>query len=496
MNLSNSISEIELKELYRAEKYSKSNLRSTTGATIEIIKAGETNSDSGPDFRNALIKINGKTLRGDIEFHRKSSDWYSHSHHTDRKYNAVVLQIVGINDSKEESKTESGRVIETLELGRFLLPDAESFLKSRRNSDSEFKLRCSEKNGEVSREMKLEYLKHLGEKRFLHKVGRYEERLKDIIDENRPVVFETNQRYFKDFSELAIEHRTYTTEELKREEYWDQLLYEGIIEGLGYSKNTITFRKLSQNVSLKFLIEQSKGKLLATEAILFGVAGLIPGSYEKYDDESKSYIRNLSSIWQESKKDYKREHIDETEWLFHRLRPQNFPTVRLAGASVLFSRRLRFFSARLLLQDAAERDDAGFLRTWRDFLIVPSGGYWATHYVFGTRAASRLRMLIGAGRANEIIVNVVLPLLYLRGKIFDLPYFQDKGMKIMEQFRPLEDNNLTMAMKEQLFDGDNVFETALHQQGAIQLYRTLCSERRCSRCKIGKLAFERNDVKA
>ncbi|MGB9592420.1 MAG: hypothetical protein ACPL1K_07875, partial [Candidatus Kryptoniota bacterium] len=114
----------------------------------------------------------------------------------------------------------------------------------------------------------------------------------------------------------------------------------------------------------------------------------------------------------------------------------------------------------------------------------------------GTRAASRLRMLIGAGRANEIIVNVVLPLLYLRGKTFELPYFQDKAIKIMEQFHPLEDNNLTLAMKEQLFDGDNVFESVLHQQGAIQLYRTLCSERRCSRCKIGKQVFEKNQVKA
>ncbi|MGC8596201.1 MAG: DUF2851 family protein [Candidatus Kryptoniota bacterium] len=496
MNLNNSISEIQLKEIYRAEKFSKSNLRSTTGAAIEIIKAGDTNSDSGPDFKNALIKINGKTLRGDIEFHKKSSEWYSHEHYTDRRYNAVVLQIVSVNDSKEAPRTESGRVIETVELTRFLLPDAESILQLRKNSDREFTLRCSEKNGEVSRDIKLEYLKRLGEKRFLHKVGRYEERLKDIIDENRPVVFETKQRYFRDFSELAIEHRTYSTEELKREEYWDQLLYEGVIEGLGYSKNTITFRKLSQNVSLKFLTEQSKGKLLNTEAIFFGVAGLLPGSYEKYDDESRLYIKNLSLIWEDSKKSYKREHIDETEWLFHRLRPQNFPTVRLAGASILFSKRLRYFSARLLLQDAAEKDDAGFIRTWRDFLIVPSGGYWANHYVFGTRAASRLRMLIGAGRANEIIVNVVLPLLYLRGKTFELPYFQDKAIKIMEQFHPLEDNNLTLAMKEQLFDGDNVFESVLHQQGAIQLYRTLCSERRCSRCKIGKQVFEKNQVKA
>lgn len=496
MNSDNFISEIELKELYRAEKYLKSNLQSTTGSTIEIIKTGETNSDSGPDFKNALVKINGKTLRGDIEFHKRSSDWYGHEHYKDRKYNGVILQVVGVNDSKQEVRTESGRLVETLELTGYLSADWQSFLKSHRNVEGEFILKCSQKNKQVSFDLKLDYLKHLGEKRFLHKVGRYEERLKDIIDENRPVVFETKQRYFKDFAELAIEHRTYTDEELKREEYWDQLLYEGVFEGLGYSKNAITFRKLSQNVYLKFLIEQSKGNLIATEAILFGVAGLLPVSYEKYDDETKSYIKNLSSIWQEVKKGYRREHIDETEWLFHRLRPQNFPTVRLAGASVLFSKRLRFFSARLLLQDAAERDDAGFLRTWRDFLIVPSGGYWANHYVFGNKAASRLRMLIGAGRANEIIVNVVLPLLYLRGQIFGLSYFQDKAQKIMEEFHPLEDNNLTLAIKEQLFDGDNVFESVVYQQGAIQLYRTLCSEGRCSRCRIGKKVFEKNSIKA
>ena len=199
------ISEFQLRELFKGRKFS-TDLHTTSGKKVEISQIGDANSDAGPDFNHCLVKIDGLTMRGDIEFHKKSSDWYGHSHNSDRNYNGVVLHIVAICDDERLCLTQSGRKIETVEFSRFFSEDAESFLLKLEPSEEIQAIRCNAVNSRMSRKDKLSYLEFLGEKRFLHKVNKLEERLKDIIDENRPVIFEAKQKYFRDFSELLIEH--------------------------------------------------------------------------------------------------------------------------------------------------------------------------------------------------------------------------------------------------------------------------------------------------
>ncbi len=483
--MSSNLSESQLKELFKNRKFDPS-LRSVSGKRVEIIQTGEANSDTGPDFKHALVKIDGVTMRGDVELHRKSSDWYSHNHHSDRNYNSVVLHVVVECDGTHDCATESGRRIETLELSKFLSAEATKFLTGLNSEERIIALKCADENSQVSFKEKMDYLNFLGEKRFMHKVNKFEERLKDIIDENRPVVFEAKQKYFRDFSELLIEHKTYEKSELQGEAYWDQLLYEGIFEGLGYSKNTAAFRKLARNVSLSFLSEHSNGDRSTVEAILFGAANLLPQDVHGFDEESKIYCEKLDSIWLQARKKYKHEYVDGSEWFFFKLRPQNFPSLRIAGASYMLTNKRSEFSAKELISSAASKDDRGLLLTWRKFLVVPSQDYWTRHFVFGAAAVTKVKMLIGAGRAEEIIINTVLPLTYLRGKIFDQPALQEQSLRIYSDHRPTTDNNITLLVKESFFGGDNVFSTVLAQQGALHLYRTLCSERRCARCKIGK----------
>jgi hypothetical protein len=487
------ISESQLKELFKSHKFS-SDLKTISGKKVEISQIGDSNSDTGPDFNRSLVKIDGLTLRGDIEFHRKSSDWYSHSHHIDRNYNGVVLHVVAKCDDDRICLTQSGRRVETIELSRFLTGDANVFLSRIDTGEKVAQLRCVDENFKMRFSDKLGYLEFLGEKRFMHKVNKFEERLKDIIDENRPVVFEAKQKYFRDFSELLIEHKTYNKSELQNEDYWNQLLYEGICEGLGYTKNSSAFRKLSRNVPLSFLVEESNRDQRIAEAILFGAANLLPSDKKGFDDESTMYCEELEKVWRGVQKRHKREYVDKSEWLFFKLRPQNFPTLRIAGASHFLTDEKRGLSAKDLERPGTLGNDGKYLSYWMDFLIVPAEGYWSRHFVFGTPSTATVRMLVGASRAQEIIINAILPLTYLRGKIFEMPLIREKGLEIYSNHSPMADNNITLLIKDALFGGDNVFETVISQQGAIHLYRSLCSEKRCERCKIGKTIFNKQSA--
>ncbi len=486
--MSGKFSEFQLKELFRNRKFD-SGLRAVSGKIVEIIQAGELNSDTGPDFRHSLVKINGVTMRGDIELHRISSDWFMHNHHRDRNYNSVILHVVAEYDDNRECVTQAGRKIDTLELSKFLSGDAASFLAGFEPDEHVSQLRCTQDSRKLPLPVRIEYLRLLGEKRFIHKVNKFEERLKDIIEENRPAVFEAKQKYFRDFADLHIEHRKFEESELQTESYWDQLLYEGIMEGLGYSKNTLPFRTLARNVSLDFLREHAAGDEQVIQAVLFGAANLLPHDTRNFDDESKEFCSKLESAWQGVKKKYKREYVDQSEWLFFKLRPQNFPTVRIAGVAVLLARQLVGGSAAELIRRSSEKGDRGFVEMWRDVLVVHSQGYWTRHFTFGTPAATEVRMLIGAGRAEEIMVNVSLPVTYLRGRIFHDTGLIERASRIFGDLSPTADNTITLTVKEGLFGGDNVVGTVAEQQGALHLYRTLCSEKRCERCKIGKALY-------
>ncbi len=488
--MSQGLSEFQLKELFKNRKFN-SGLKSVSGKKIEVLQTGDVNSDTGPDFRHSLVVINGITLRGDIELHRLSSDWYAHNHYRDRNYNSVVLHVVTECDDTRVCVTQAGRTIETIELSKFLSADSSAFLAGFAPEERMIPLRCAGDSRNCPLEAKLGYLRLLGEKRFVHKVNKLEERLKDIIEENRPVVFEAKQTYFRDFSDLHIEHRKFDESELQTESYWDQLLYEGIMEGLGYSKNTAPFRKLARTASLGFLKEHSMNDEMTIEAILFATANLLPVETKQFDEESKEYCAKLESAWQPLRKKYKREYVDKAEWLFFKLRPHNFPTIRIAGAAMLLAKRIMNQTAGELIKAQSKKDDAGFLEAWREILIVPSRGFWTRHFVFGTPASAEVRMLIGAGRSEEIIINTVLPLTYLRGRIFHDNQLLERAMRIYGDHPPTADNMITLLIKESLFGGDNMIATVMAQQGALHLYRTLCSEKRCERCKIGRSIYRK-----
>ena len=141
--------EFQLKELFRNRKFD-SKLKAVSGKSVEILQTGEANSDTGPDFKHSLVRINGITMRGDIELHRVSSDWYTHNHHLDRNYNSVVLHVVGDRDDTRGCVTQAGRKIETLELSKFLSADASGFLTALEPEERIISLKCLADNHKLA----------------------------------------------------------------------------------------------------------------------------------------------------------------------------------------------------------------------------------------------------------------------------------------------------------------------------------------------------------
>jgi hypothetical protein len=324
---------------------------------------------------------------------------------------------------------------------------------------------------------------------------RYKERLKELVDEQRLTVKEPQQVY-GDISEIPPPVHTYTQKDFSAKQTWEQLFYEGFMEGLGYSKNRAAFVKVARNLTLKFLREQisdftAEGAAIRLQAMLFGVAGLVPEATKRADNFTKQYVGELKTIWGDVRPHYKKEMLHLADWHFFRIRPRNFPTVRLAGATSVIR---KFFTSEFLKSVIYTIKDSKFSLDHRiekliEHFQVDTPGYWAKHYRFGDEAHSEMKHLIGRDRIGDIIINSVLPIALLYGRIFGDGKVKDEVLSVYNAFPRLTDNEITIMVTEQFFSGEKALRNAKFQQGAIQLYRFYCSEERCGKCEVGKTVF-------
>jgi len=474
-------------------------LKTIDGQRVEILDVGTPNPDSGPDFKRARLRIGEITYEGDVEIHKTMSDWLMHTHSNDPKYNQVILHAVMWGDvSLNLTFSQSGRKIPVLILGDFL---DDSFHKVWERAIAEERksrqrtIKCFQKNGSVPINIKLQWLDKLAVQRLEMRMRRYKERLKALVDEHRLVVKEPRQTY-GDISELPPPVHTYTQKDFSARHLWEQLLYEGIMEGLGYSKNREPFLKLARNLTLKFLKEQipdlhSLETNIRLQAMLFCAAGLVPEKVNNLDNPTKQYINELKSTWEQIKPNYKREILHAADWHFFRLRPRNFPTVRLAGASSLL---MKFFTTEFLKSLIYTIKDTKFnpehhIEKLIELFQTETTGYWTKHYRFGDEEHSETKQLIGRERIGDIIINAVLPIAFLYGRIFGDEKVKEGVLYIYNAFPRLSDNEVTILITQQLFEGKKALKSAKYQQGAIHLYRFYCSDERCTKCEVGKQVF-------
>lgn len=478
-----------LHEVWAQQLLKAGDLSSHEGHRVIIIEPGTPNPDAGPDFINAKIQIGDVLYVGDVEIHRSLDDWVAHLHHNDPRYNTVILHVVmKSGETSRETLSESGRKIPTLILDQFLIEPVHAVWQKSITAECNRKLAyipCYGKNGNVPQSTKLRWLSVLGFRRIELKVRSMQNRLNEIGSPDHYDLREPVSRYGElplrgNVDEIPPPLRPPSRDDIRRKDVWEQLLYESIAEALGYSKNQIQFRRLAARVTFPRLREIPTH---AREAYMFTMAGLLTKSNK---DE---YVRKLQDIVRAENLRMKHEPMDNTEWQFFRLRPQNFPTLRIGGLTRIVNTMIEVPVLEWLIDivKSPERTEREKIREIRSYFTVPSIGYWRNHYTFGKKAKRPITHLVGKSRVDEILINVLIPFLFLYARTYRDVELRSQAELLLTSLPAPSANAITRKIDRELGIDPQKTNSAPIYQGKIQLFKFYCREERCTECEIGKV---------
>ena len=428
MNIHNFIPEAFLIYLWE-QRLTSNKLTTSAGIPLSVIHPGWRNRDSGPDFFNGRIKI-GKTIwAGNIEVHVLASDWFRHGHDKDPAYENVILHVVYEND--RPVYRNNGEEIPVLELkGRFdekILNNYHKFLELHKW------IPCEEMIGSVNRFELLSWLDNLMARRLENKAGEIENDLHN-----------TKQ----DFQEV---------------------FYRKLAGNFGFKTNSTAFGLLAGSLPLNILAKH-KNNILQLEALLFGQAGMLKADFKE------DYPVALKNEYEFLQAKYNLTTLDRKLWKFMRLRPANFPTIRISQFAQLICR------SSALLNKILEMPR---LNDVLDLFKVDASEYWDTHFVFGKKTAKKKKRL-GTSSVHLILINTVIPFLFVYGKHKNDRGLQDKALAWLEQLPP--ESNAIIGR----FSALNIKpKNAMESQALIELKQHYCSEKRCLECRIGHVLLKR-----
>jgi len=428
-------------------------VKTTDGRIVIVINYGIPNTDSGADFSDALIKIDDIVYSGDVEIHQSIKDWDSHKHKKDAKYNKVILHVALWDDeSTEASISLSNRTIPTVILSKFLTSSIHDVWKDIINNPSKkFKLPCYGENNEISNELKKEWINDVGMSRLVYRAGR----------------IKTRKSYLTDDLHIT-----------SKKEVWEKIFLEFIFEALGFSKNKSQFLNLSIFIDLK-KTKKYVDSIYDVDAILFGSAGFLQEGKDKYQS-------GLLQKWNKLQPLLKFDSMNRAEWHFFRLRPMNFPTLRIAYASAFMLELIKSdFLKRIVFCFKNSKNVFKDLATL--FLEIDFSEYWKHHYDFG-KTSKKENSVIGKSRITDIIINVVIPLMYLYSKEFSDEELFIKVKKVYKTTKDKSDNNVLEVMIKQLGIRP---ATICESQGLIHLHNFYCVKGNCGECKIGERVFDK-----
>lgn len=467
-----------------------SKLTTTDGNEIEILDPGVKNSDfAGPDFNHSRIRIGNITFNGDVEIDNYTTDWRAHGHHLNSRYNKTILHIVLTNNTNQTYSTNvSGRRIPILELKNYLDKDFILELEKKTdNTDDEVSMPCTYLNSALSIDDKLKFLKQLGLLKYKKKCLKILDRLKEIIFLREHKIGEPKvvHNFYK-----TIKERKYYSNEFDDLSLWNQILYEEIFEALGYTKNKETMSKLGKSIEYEFISKiEAKDFIIKAESLLFHISGIIPNIAKIKDEKTLEYIRELHTHWEAIKPNYNNTFFTPNNWHFFKLRPQNFPTVRLSAAARLLFKIIHQNLFKRLLDNFTKINNRSKLNALLlDTFIIKADGYWANHFNFSKEVRTNIKYFIGISRADEIIANCVLPILSVYFEIFDKRKETHKVLDLFVNYTQKESNNLIDMVSKNL----NLFDYRLksvYYQGMLELFRSNCIKNRCLECEIGQKVF-------
>jgi hypothetical protein len=488
-----------LRHIWSNQYLKPSELTTTGGTPVRVLNVGMLNLEGGPDFLGAKIKVGSTTLAGDVEIHRTAFDWLQHRHQEDPRYNSVILHVV-LEPPNDGLKTivESGREIPTLVLGQFLREPIHEIWKKAildERAQTPETIPCHKRNSTVPAELLRSWLNKLSVERAEIKLRRFEDRLRELALLRKLSVHETPRTWGDppeegNADEIPPPSVELSTRDLSKRELWEQVMYEGVMEGLGYSKNWEPFVRLARSVSLETVRGIGlEGRRDEIEALLFGAAGLIPKSSSMKEKESKSYVRVLKKRWREMRPRLKIPLLSAADWQFFPTRPTNFPTLRLAAGAQIVSKFLNEDLFRAVIQSfKKDSSPANTHKRLRELLSVTPRGFWKHHYHFDIRTATPITSL-GETRLDEILLNAVVPVALLYARVFRDSAVRSSALALYRSLKPSQENSVTRLMGNQLLADRLKLHSAALQQGAIQLYKFYCAENRCSECEVGRVVF-------
>jgi hypothetical protein len=496
-----------LRHLWSTHYLNAAGLSTTDGKPLSVIECGTLNRDSGPDFHNAVVEIGGIRYKGDVEFHRSILDWEAHRHEKNSRYNKVILHVV-LNqpDASIPTKAESGRSIPVLILSGALSTPLEKIgdnLAREEYSSRTGAIPCYRDNDSCPASVMNTWLTELASERLRAKTDRMFRRLSEIVNEQELLVAEPSPVYAEfhepeNSADIPLPESDVPLRSLRRVVAWEQLLYEGVMDGLGYSKNREPFGVLSRELTIlriKKISTYAELQPFDIQAMLFAFAGLLPNVDTIEDQQSKVTAHQLNSSWASIRQSLESAGaasllalppLHKAEWTFVPTRPSNFPTVRLAAAGVLISKiAMEQFLKHIvsIVEGKYVAPETKLVQLRSAFDLGPDL-FWSFHYVFA-EASTRPHALLGSARIDEIVVNTVIPLIFLYGRVFGRKDVCEHILNIARDVPVLEENAILKKMEKQLFKGKIRLTTAFQQQGAIHLYKEYCLNVRCAECMVG-----------
>jgi hypothetical protein len=403
--------------------FNSNNLQTTSGENIEIISPGTPNKESGPDFFNGKIKLDSITWAGQIEIHVRSSEWNKHGHQHDPAYHNTILHVVYEDD--QPVKNQDSIPIPTLELkGRIsksLLDQYQSFIHSGN------KLVCQGFTANLDEFKTKQWLDRLLVERLEQKTQLFS----DILHQQKG--------------------------------NWAQTFFIALAKNLGFKTNALPMQLLAQSIDFTILVKNAS-RIHVLEAILFGVAGLLP------EEDSDSYVVDLKREFAHQQVKYGFEPLNPGIWKFGRVRPSNFPTLRISQLAHLIHNFGNLFD--VLVRDFALPFD-------KKMLNVNASSYWNTHFSFSKPVKSADRKL-GISSIHNILINTVAPVLFFYGQRQQSFHYQDLAFRILEEL-PAEKNSILALWERNNILASNAYES----QSIIQLTNQYCNRKKCVNCGIG-----------
>lgn len=410
--------------VWQFQYFSKKALQTTSGEDLMIIKPGLLNGHAGPDFQNAKVRITDLEWAGMVEIHVAATEWYTHNHHQDDAYENVILHVVWEADRKVMRR--DGSEIPTLELKNRVDPALMANYKNLINNLED--VPCAPQFSKVS-------------KLTVH----------GMLDRTRSGRLE---RKAAEVQKLVEENKG----------DWEEATYQLLARYFGFKVNNEPFARLARSVPYKTILKH-RDQIVQVEALLFGQAGFLDAiGRGDYPDMLKREYKMLANKYGLS--DFK---LAASQWKFLRLRPANFPTVRLAQFCVLIASRAGTFS-RLM-----EADVDGI----KQIFSIKQSEYWLSHYHFGTRSKTKVAAL-GSASIDILCINSVAPLLVAYGKFKDDQSYLDRAVALLHSI-PSESNKIVKRWKAIGYSSTDAFDS----QALLELYEGFCGHRKCLSCKVG-----------